>query len=115
MPGPLAGVRVVELAGLGPAPFACMLLAQLGADVIAVDRPGRQSAAWSPPEHDLSSRGRPRICVDLKQPAGVDLVRTMAGDVPTSSSRASAPVSPSASASDPTTCSRPTSGWCTAG
>jgi len=39
--GPLAGVRVVELAGIGPAPFACMLLADLGADVVRLDRPGR--------------------------------------------------------------------------
>ena len=38
--GPLEGVRVVELAGIGPAPFACMLLADLGADVIRLDRPG---------------------------------------------------------------------------
>ncbi len=38
--GPLAGTRVVELAGLGPAPYACLLLAELGADVVRVDRPG---------------------------------------------------------------------------
>ena len=38
--GPLEGVKVVELAGIGPAPFACMMLAELGADVLRVDRPG---------------------------------------------------------------------------
>jgi alpha-methylacyl-CoA racemase len=38
--GPLAGIRVVELAGLGPVPYACLLLAELGADVVRVDRPG---------------------------------------------------------------------------
>lgn len=42
--GPLAGVRVVELAGIGPGPFAAMLLADLGADVVRVDRPG--APAW---------------------------------------------------------------------
>lgn len=41
--GPLAGVRVVELAGIGPGPFAAMLLADLGADVVRVDRPGGQA------------------------------------------------------------------------
>ena len=41
MPGPLAGATVIELAGLGPGPFAAMLLADLGADVVRVDRPGR--------------------------------------------------------------------------
>ena len=40
MPGPLSGVRIVELAGIGPGPFAAMLLADLGADVVRVDRPG---------------------------------------------------------------------------
>ena len=38
--GPLAGLRVVEFAGLGPAPFACMLLSDMGADVVTVDRRG---------------------------------------------------------------------------
>lgn len=40
MAGPLDGIRVVELAGLGPAPFGCMVLADLGAEVVRVDRPG---------------------------------------------------------------------------
>ncbi|MEK8108381.1 CoA transferase [Micromonospora sp. M12] len=45
--GPLAGVRVVELASLAPAPFGCMVLADLGADVVRVDRPGaRAQAGW---------------------------------------------------------------------
>ncbi|HEY8985980.1 MAG TPA: CoA transferase, partial [Streptomyces sp.] len=46
--GPLAGVRVVELAGIGPGPFAAMLLADLGADVVRVDRPGRPALAVDP-------------------------------------------------------------------
>ncbi len=65
MPGPLSGVRVVELAGLGPAPFACMLLAQLGADVLRVDRPGGAPVEIHGP--DLLAQGRPTIEVDLKQ------------------------------------------------
>ena len=55
--GPLAGVRVVELAGIGPGPFCGMLLADLGATVIRVDRPGGPSAPISQ-EHDITSRGK---------------------------------------------------------
>ena len=78
MPGPLEGLRVVELAGIGPAPFAAMLLADLGADVIRVERPGR--SAWpADPQLDLLQRGKRSIVVDLKQADGVDLVRRLAG------------------------------------
>ncbi|MEP6667422.1 MAG: CaiB/BaiF CoA-transferase family protein [Nocardioidaceae bacterium] len=75
--GPLAGVRVVELAGIGPAPFACMLLAELGADVIKVDRPS-SGFLGLPAESDLLNRGRPSVCIDLKSPAGVHTVRRLA-------------------------------------
>jgi alpha-methylacyl-CoA racemase len=71
-PGPLAGIRVVELAGIGPAPFAAMLLADLGADVIRVDRPGEPSLPVPlPPESDLLRRGRPSVALDLKHPDGL--------------------------------------------
>jgi len=71
-PGPLAGVRVVELAGIGPAPFAAMLLADLGADVIRVDRPGAPTLPFPlPPEADLLRRGRPSVALDLKHPDGL--------------------------------------------
>jgi alpha-methylacyl-CoA racemase len=71
-PGPLAGVRVVELAGIGPAPFAAMLLADLGADVIRIDRPGEPTLPVSlPPEDDLLRRGRPSVALDLKHPDGL--------------------------------------------
>ena len=70
-PGPLAGVRVVELAGIGPAPFAARLLADLGADVIRVDRPGEPALPVPlPPEADLLRRGRPSVGLDLKHPDG---------------------------------------------
>ncbi|WP_091327232.1 CaiB/BaiF CoA transferase family protein [Geodermatophilus ruber] len=71
--GPLAGIRVVELAGLGPAPYACMLLAELGADVIRVDRPGG-GTQLVPPEREALHRSRPSVAVDLKLPAGRDVV-----------------------------------------
>ncbi len=77
MPGPLAGLRVVELAGIGPAPFAAMLLADLGADVVRVERPGRSS--WpGEPHTDLLQRGKRSIVVDLKQADGVEVVRRLA-------------------------------------
>lgn len=73
--GPLAGIKIVELVGIGPGPFACMLLADLGADVIRVDR--AQNVAGGDPESpplDLLARGRRSIGVDLKSPAGVETV-----------------------------------------
>ncbi len=77
--GPLTGVRVVELAGIGPAPFAAMLLADLGADVIRVDRTGPSGLPVPvPPEDDLLRRGRPSVALDLKQPEAVAVVRTLA-------------------------------------
>ena len=66
MTGPLAGLRVVELAGIGPAPFAGMLLADLGADVVRVDRPGGPALAVVPPERDLLGRGKRSVALDLK-------------------------------------------------
>lgn len=69
--GPLRGVKVVELAAIGPAPFACMLLADLGADVVRVDRPGERAfAAW----HRVLDRSRRSIAVDLKHPGGKEVV-----------------------------------------
>jgi alpha-methylacyl-CoA racemase len=72
MTGPLAGVRVLELAGIGPAPFAGMLLADLGADVVRVDRPGGQPLQVVAPEDDLLGRGKRSVLLDLKSPPGVE-------------------------------------------
>jgi alpha-methylacyl-CoA racemase len=72
--GPLAGVRVVELGGIGPGPFCGMLLADLGADVIRVDRPEQ---AGTPSEHPILHRGRRSIVLDLKEPAGVAVARRL--------------------------------------
>jgi alpha-methylacyl-CoA racemase len=68
--GPLAGLKIVELAGLGPAPFAGMMLADHGADVIRVERPGARIN-----HRNILARSRRSVTVDLKKPGGADLVR----------------------------------------
>lgn len=70
--GPLQGVRVVELAGIGPGPHAAMLLADLGADVVRVQRAGGLPGEQGPA--DQQQRGRRVVEVDLKDPAGRDAV-----------------------------------------
>ncbi|MER5219616.1 CaiB/BaiF CoA transferase family protein [Streptomyces flaveus] len=67
--GPLAGVRVVELAGIGPGPFAAMLLADLGADVVRVDRPGGAGLVINP-DYDITNRNKRSVLVDLKADGG---------------------------------------------
>ena len=75
MSGPLEGVRIVELAGLGPAPFAGMMLADAGADIIRIDRADRATYPPMDGAHvDLMNRGRRSVAVDLKHPDGVALV-----------------------------------------
>ncbi|MFI6649291.1 CaiB/BaiF CoA transferase family protein [Streptomyces sp. NPDC050529] len=71
--GPLAGVRVVELAGIGPGPFAAMLLADLGADVVRVDRPGGAGLGIDP-ARDLTNRNKRSVLIDLKAASGPDTV-----------------------------------------
>ncbi|MGN6242238.1 MAG: CaiB/BaiF CoA transferase family protein [Motilibacteraceae bacterium] len=72
--GPLAGVRVVELAGIGPGPFAAMMLADLGAEVLRVDRPTGPGLTFGAPHLDVLNRGRRNVAVDLKDPRGRDVV-----------------------------------------
>ncbi|MER8029321.1 CaiB/BaiF CoA-transferase family protein [Streptomyces bauhiniae] len=67
--GPLSGVRVVELAGIGPGPFAAMLLADLGADVVRVDRPDGPGLGIDP-ARDVTNRNKRSVVVDLKAPDG---------------------------------------------
>ena len=79
MTGPLAGVRVVVLAGMGPVPFTGMLLADMGAQVVRVVRPASRPGRLSQTEglrkeHDLVNRGVDAVAVDLKDPAGVEAV-----------------------------------------
>ena len=76
--GPLAGVRVVEFAGLGPGPFCGMLLADLGADVVRIDRRGsRGGLLGSLGATSLLDRGKRSIALDLKDPADLDVVRAL--------------------------------------
>ncbi len=79
MAGPLSGIRILEIAGIGPGPFCAMMLADQGAEVIRIDRlgsamPGPQTAA----RLDVLNRGRRSIAIDLKKPEGVALVLALA-------------------------------------
>lgn len=77
--GPLAGTLVVEMAGLGPAPFAALMLAELGATVVCIARKGAGRPFLGVPEaFDLDRFGRQTLAVDLKNPAGVGLVLKLA-------------------------------------
>lgn len=75
--GPLEGVRVVEFAGIGPAPFCGMLLADLGADVLVIGRKvanpnTRDVPFFNPGRFDLLNRGKRAVALDIKQPAGIE-------------------------------------------
>ena len=78
MPGPLNGIRIIEFAGLGPGPFACMMLADHGAEVIRVERPGGTRGG---PESDASTdillRSRKRIAIDMKSDSGKKVLRDL--------------------------------------
>jgi alpha-methylacyl-CoA racemase len=71
MAGPLQGLKVIEMAGIGPGPFTAMMLADMGAEVLRVDRP---NARVLNPDKDVLNRGRRSIAVDLKHPDGVQTV-----------------------------------------
>jgi alpha-methylacyl-CoA racemase len=73
--GPLSGVKIVELAGIGPGPFTGMLLSDMGADIVRIDRAGQVNpATFDKPNLEPLYRGRRSIGVDLKNPEGVELV-----------------------------------------
>jgi alpha-methylacyl-CoA racemase len=73
--GPLTGYRIIEIAGIGPGPFAAMMLADMGAEVVRIDRAEAVTAADpAKPNLDLLKRGRRSVGVDLKQPDGVEAV-----------------------------------------
>jgi alpha-methylacyl-CoA racemase len=74
MPGPLDGLKVIEMAGLGPAPFCAMLLADMGAQVVRIERPG---GAVRLGKYDITARGRPAIDLNLRSPDGVQTVLRM--------------------------------------
>ncbi|GIU83964.1 MAG: alpha-methylacyl-CoA racemase [Acidimicrobiales bacterium] len=76
--GPLGGVRVLELAGIGPGPFCGMVLADMGAEVVRIDRADRAGGKKKgDPPPDVMGRGKRSVAVDLKNPDGVELVLTL--------------------------------------
>ncbi|MES2484117.1 MAG: CaiB/BaiF CoA-transferase family protein [Pseudomonadota bacterium] len=78
--GPLAGVKIVELGGIGPGPFCCMLLADMGADVIRIDRPpGHDGGAPVDARFELLHRSRRSAMMDLKKPESIAAVLRLVG------------------------------------
>jgi alpha-methylacyl-CoA racemase len=78
MSGPLQGIRILEIAGLGPGPFAAMMLADMGADVLRVDRTGPADfGVERDPRYEVTRRGRRSVVADLKSAEGVALVRRL--------------------------------------
>ena len=86
--GPLSGIKIIELAGIGPAPYTCMLLADAGAQVLrleraqggAVERALQQQQSGSGPYWDLLNRSRPSVGLDLKHPDALELVLSLVED-----------------------------------
>ncbi|MFN6952053.1 MAG: CaiB/BaiF CoA transferase family protein [Albidovulum sp.] len=75
MIGPLAGLRIIEIAGLGPTPFAAMLLADMGAEVIRIERPGNRHILGL--DYDILNRGRGFVVLDLKSAEGKATARRL--------------------------------------
>ncbi len=81
MTGPLRGLRVIELAGLGPGPFAGMMLADAGAEVVLIDRPGATERDRERRRHELMHRGKRSLVLDFKHPQGRALLLDMLAHV----------------------------------
>lgn len=77
--GPLSDLRVIELAGMGPGTFAGMLLADLGAEVIRLEKPGNQSIVDTPIEFDLLNRGKKSVAINLKDAKGRNVALELIG------------------------------------
>ena len=90
MAGPLTGYRIIEIAGIGPGPFAAMLLADMGAEVVRVERAGAvRGPPPDAPHFDVLLRGRRNVAIDLKHPDGVATLLASSSR-PTRSSKGSA-------------------------
>ncbi|TIN57615.1 MAG: CoA transferase, partial [Mesorhizobium sp.] len=77
--GPLAGIRLIEMAGLGPVPLAALMLSEMGADVLRIERADAKEPLLSLPEaHDLDRHGRSILRLDLKRPDGAELLLRLA-------------------------------------
>ena len=114
MAGPLAGLKIVELVGIGPGPFAAMLLADQGADVLRIHRVESVERGRDPGGIPVIDRNRRSVGVDLKQPAGSRRC-CASSSPPTRSWKASGPGSPSGSASGRSRAWPATRRWSTAG
>lgn len=78
--GPLAGIRIIEFAGIGPGPFACMMLADHGAEVIRLERPMDDGSLAPADPTDILLRNRRRVVADLKSAQGIETVRQLISD-----------------------------------
>jgi alpha-methylacyl-CoA racemase len=72
--GPLKGLKVIEMAGIGPAPFCGMILADMGADVISVDK---ITSAGRGSDSDIASRGKKSITIDIRKQEGQNIVKKL--------------------------------------
>lgn len=79
--GPLAGLRIVEMAGIGPVPLAGLMLSEMGAEVLRIERLSTSQAFLNvPPQYDLDRHGREILKVDLKRPEGIELLLRIIGN-----------------------------------
>ncbi len=80
MAGPLHGIRVIEMAGLGPGPFCGMMLADMGAEVICIERkPSTTQSDFDRMKRTVTDRGRRSVALDMKQDGASDLVLRLIG------------------------------------
>lgn len=79
--GPLAGLKILEIRGLGPAPYAGMLLADLGADVTVIERSTEPTGVAPPAQQDVHMRGKRSLALDLKNPRGLETLLSMVEQV----------------------------------
>ena len=71
--GPLEGVRIVEMGGIGPGPFTAMMLADMGADIVRIERPGGFTAV-ADSKFNVMQRGRRSVVLDIKKPEGAEAI-----------------------------------------
>ncbi len=77
--GPLEGLKIIEITGIGPGPFCGMMLSDMGAEVLRIDRAGSVGMAGDRASGDYLARGRRSVGVDLKNPIGVETVLRLVG------------------------------------
>ena len=75
--GPLRGLRIVEMAGLGPAPFCAMMLADMGAEVVRIARPNQKPLFWLEQRHNLYDRSRRSLTLDLRNTKELALAKSL--------------------------------------